>query len=174
MSTGRMTNTGMLYGPLCHCRCRRRSASYLYLVLSGSGLRSSLSSLFFLRSLTRSCFCNRFSSETNALVRVFITLQLTGCFAFAFMVFSAILFASTVKRHPIWFNFCLSFIVFSLSYSLLAFAPGRQQRNEAPSEGVCIAQAVMVYAAPFLYASPSEELMDEEYIDMDLEQRQRH
>ncbi|KAH6871456.1 hypothetical protein BKA70DRAFT_1355756 [Coprinopsis sp. MPI-PUGE-AT-0042] len=98
------------------------------------------------------------SSETNALVRVFITLQLTGCFAFAFMVFSAILFASTVKRHPIWFNFCLSFIVFSLSYSLLAFAPGQQGRDGAP-EGVCIAQAAMVYAAPFLAPSASLALL---------------
>ncbi|KAH6901207.1 hypothetical protein BKA70DRAFT_1388432 [Coprinopsis sp. MPI-PUGE-AT-0042] len=98
------------------------------------------------------------SSETNALVRVFITLQLTGCFAFAFMVFSAILFASTVKRHPIWFNFCLSFIVFSLSYSLLAFAPGQQGRDGAP-EGVCIAQAAMVYAAPFLAPSASLALV---------------
>ncbi|KAH6880228.1 hypothetical protein BKA70DRAFT_1447512 [Coprinopsis sp. MPI-PUGE-AT-0042] len=71
------------------------------------------------------------------------------------MVFSAILFASTVKRHPIWFNFCLSFIVFSLSYSLLAFAPGQQGRD-----GVCIAQAAMVYAVPFLWVSlaPSASL----------------
>ncbi|KAH6880227.1 hypothetical protein BKA70DRAFT_1344417 [Coprinopsis sp. MPI-PUGE-AT-0042] len=56
-----MTNTGMLYGPLCHCRCRRRSASYLYLVLSGSGLRSFLSSVFFLRSSSRSSSFNGFS-----------------------------------------------------------------------------------------------------------------
>jgi hypothetical protein len=65
------------------------------------------------------------------------------------MVFSAILFASTVKRHPIWFNFCLSFIVFSLSYSLLAFA-GQQGQEDVTKGGVCIAQAAMVYAAPFL------------------------
>ncbi|KAH6908796.1 hypothetical protein BKA70DRAFT_252961 [Coprinopsis sp. MPI-PUGE-AT-0042] len=95
------------------------------------------------------------SNTNHVLVRVFVILQLLGCFAFAFMVFSALVFPS-VKRHPIWYNFCASWIIFSLSYSLLSFA-GQQQTQR--THNVCVAQAAMVYAAPFIAGAASLSLV---------------
>lgn len=95
------------------------------------------------------------SGTDHVLVRVFVTLQLLGCFAFALMVFSALVFPS-VKRHPIWYNFCMSWIIFSLSYCLLAFAG---QQHTPQTRNVCIAQAAMVYAAPFIAGAASLSLV---------------
>ncbi|KAH6880183.1 hypothetical protein BKA70DRAFT_1344053 [Coprinopsis sp. MPI-PUGE-AT-0042] len=91
----------------------------------------------------------------QAMILLCWALHLIGCFIFAFMLVSAILFASTVKRHPIWYNFCLSFIVSSLPYSLLAFVGEREDPLELPKRRLCIAQAVLIYAAPFLAPSAS-------------------
>ncbi|EFI26737.1 hypothetical protein CC1G_15661 [Coprinopsis cinerea okayama7 len=95
-------------------------------------------------------------AESNvALVRVFIILQMIGCFSFAFMIFSALVFPS-VRRHPVWYNFCLSWVMFSLSYSLLSFAG---QQFTLSSQTICKAQAAMVYAAPFLAGGSSIALV---------------
>ncbi|KAH6901242.1 hypothetical protein BKA70DRAFT_691382 [Coprinopsis sp. MPI-PUGE-AT-0042] len=98
-------------------------------------------------------------ASDQALVRVFLALQLTGCFIFVVMFASALVFASTVKRHPIWFSFCLSFIIFSFSYSLLVFTGGQQDASELAMQGVCRAQAALIYAAPFLAPSASMALI---------------
>lgn len=51
-------------------------------------------------------------------------------------------------RCLVWYSFCASWLVFSASFSLLAFAG--QQFSATQSEGLCIAQAGLVYAAPIL------------------------
>ncbi|TFK25327.1 hypothetical protein FA15DRAFT_590696 [Coprinopsis marcescibilis] len=94
--------------------------------------------------------------ETSVgLVHVFVILHMMGCFAFVLMVFSALAFPK-VKRHPIWYNFCLAWVVFSLSYALLSF--GGQQFS-TPSRSLCITQAALVYAAPFLSGCASLALV---------------
>lgn len=93
-------------------------------------------------------------SPDPALARVFLALQLTGCAVFVFMLITALVFRSTIKRSPVWYNFCLSFVTFSLSYSLLLFT-GEKSDPAQPilGTGVCIGQAALVYGAPFLASS---------------------
>ena len=89
-------------------------------------------------------------SAEQPLAYVFLALQLTGCGVFLFMVLTALIFRSSVTRHPVWYNFCLSFIVYTLSYSLLVFSRKRNDPSELVKTDICIGQAVLVYAAPFL------------------------
>ncbi|TFK41760.1 hypothetical protein BDQ12DRAFT_733211 [Crucibulum laeve] len=95
------------------------------------------------------------SIENEALVRAFIGLQLAGAFSFLLMVGSALVLKS-VKRHAIWFSFCISWIIFGLSYTLLSFA-GRQ--FSTPSFGLCVTQAALVYSAPPLAGCTSLSLV---------------
>lgn len=86
-------------------------------------------------------------TEINVgVVRAIMTLHMIACFAFSFMLLSAVILPE-VKRHTVWYSFCLSWIFFTLSYSLLSF--GGQQFN-GRADGLCAAQAVMVHTAPFL------------------------
>lgn len=99
-------------------------------------------------------------APNHTVVSAFFALQLAGCAIFAFMFISALVSPKTIKRHPIWYNFALSFIIFSLSYSILAFAPGlRNNPHELAGSGICVAQAALIYAAPFLAPSASAALI---------------
>ena len=91
-------------------------------------------------------------SPRQKVVIVFYALQLVGGALFALISISALIFSSQVKRHPIWHNFFLSFVVYSVSYSLLAFDPELEHETLAiiAKKKVCIAQAILVYAAPLL------------------------
>ncbi|KAJ3501611.1 hypothetical protein NMY22_g18866 [Coprinellus aureogranulatus] len=95
-------------------------------------------------------------STATPLVKAFLALHLISVFLFAFIIFSAILFRS-VKRCPVWYSFCASWLVFSASFALLGFAG--QQFSATQSKGLCIAQAGLVYAAPFLGGSASAALV---------------
>ncbi|TEB31055.1 hypothetical protein FA13DRAFT_1764259 [Coprinellus micaceus] len=92
----------------------------------------------------------------TSLVRAFLALHLMSIFLFALTMFSAILFRS-VKRCPMWYSFCASWLMFSASFSLLAFAG--QQFSLTQSKNLCIAQAGLVYAAPFLAGCASAALV---------------
>uniref|UniRef100_A0A8H8CEU6 Uncharacterized protein n=1 Tax=Psilocybe cubensis TaxID=181762 RepID=A0A8H8CEU6_PSICU len=89
------------------------------------------------------------STDTTPFVTAFLVLQLSGAGIFALVVFSALIFRTAAKRHPIWFSFCISWIVFGVSYALLLVA-GQQFRRPAPERALCTVQAASVYAAPFL------------------------
>lgn len=80
------------------------------------------------------------------MVYAFLALQISGACAFAFIILSACIFRG-VKRHPMWFSFGISWIVFAISYSLM-FLAGQQWVK--PMKALCIAQAGMIYAVPFL------------------------
>ncbi|KAF8157154.1 hypothetical protein B0H34DRAFT_489351 [Crassisporium funariophilum] len=92
-----------------------------------------------------------------ALVDTFVTLQIAGAVGFALIVLSASI-SSNAKRHPVWFSFCISWIVFGLSYSLLVFS-GQQYDSPAGGSKVCITQAALVYATPILEAGTSTGLV---------------
>ncbi|KAF9561180.1 hypothetical protein CPC08DRAFT_707612 [Agrocybe pediades] len=84
----------------------------------------------------------------TALIDAFLVLQITGAVAFAIIVLSACIFRQNAKRHPIWFSFCVSWILFGISYSFLLFAG--QQFKLSPKRIPCTIQAGLVYAAPYL------------------------
>ncbi|KAF8198472.1 hypothetical protein BJ912DRAFT_26969 [Pholiota molesta] len=86
-------------------------------------------------------------SERNiAFVDAFLALQLSGAALFSLIVLSACLARGT-KRHPIFYSFCISWIVFGISYSLLLFAG---QQFKRPGRIICTIQAALIYASPFL------------------------
>jgi hypothetical protein len=58
---------------------------------------------------------------------------------------------SNVRRHITWINFCMSWILSSLSYCLLLFA--RQDYGPEPNHILCLVQSPLIYAAPTLYVS---------------------
>ncbi|KAF8886777.1 hypothetical protein BD779DRAFT_1529616, partial [Infundibulicybe gibba] len=87
------------------------------------------------------------------LVYVFNVLHLVGAVGFTLILISA--FLSRAKRHPIWFNFCVSWIAYCLSACTLFFAG--QTAN--PSVKLCIVQAALAYSAPPLVASATLSLV---------------
>ncbi|PPQ87947.1 hypothetical protein CVT25_001132, partial [Psilocybe cyanescens] len=84
-------------------------------------------------------------------VTAFLVLQLSGATIFAFVVLSACIFREA-KRHPIWFSFCISWIAFGLSYSLLLLTG---QQFKKPARVPCTIQSSLIYAAPFLVMGSS-------------------
>lgn len=81
----------------------------------------------------------------EALINVFISLQLLGLFG-GILVFFTVVFSSIAQRHITWYNFILSWIIFTTSYSLLFFSG--QLKDAVPDLQVCVAQAALIYAAP--------------------------
>ncbi|KAF5317245.1 hypothetical protein D9611_003470 [Ephemerocybe angulata] len=97
------------------------------------------------------------SESLNAsLVHAFISISIVSAVLFALMIFSALAFRK-VQRCPIWYSFCASWLTFSASFSLLSFAG--QQFNSSQDRDLCLAQAGLVYAAPFLVGCTSTGLV---------------
>ncbi|KAF9445361.1 hypothetical protein P691DRAFT_735097 [Macrolepiota fuliginosa MF-IS2] len=90
-----------------------------------------------------------------ALVNIFIALQITGTLGFFLILLTAFL-SPQVFRHPTWFSFCLSWIVWGVSFSLLFFAG---QQTHVTSQSLCIAQSALVYAVPVLTGLTSVALV---------------
>lgn len=82
------------------------------------------------------------------LIHTFIALQLSGPSIFLLILATALLCKTRINRHPVWYNFCVSWVVFGVSFSLLTLC-GEQFKFE-PRKRVCFVQAGLVYAAPFL------------------------
>jgi dipeptide/tripeptide permease len=53
-----------------------------------------------------------------------------------------------IRRHPVWINFALTWIIFGISYILLYICG--QAHGPEPSLSLCLSQAALVYAAPVL------------------------
>ena len=83
------------------------------------------------------------------LIHTFIALQLSGASIFLFILVLALLCRTRINRRPVWYNFCVSWVVFGVSFSLLTLC-GEQFKIE-PRKRVCLVQAGLVYAAPFLF-----------------------
>ena len=79
------------------------------------------------------------------LIRIFISLQLFGLFGVAIML-ATVLFFRGPLRHPTWISFALSWIIFTVSYTLLFFAG--QLAGPEPDYYLCLIQASMIYAVP--------------------------
>lgn len=79
------------------------------------------------------------------LINVFISFNLFGFFGTILMLLT-VCFSRAAPRHPTWFSFAFSWIISTLSYSLL-FLAGRLTGPE-PEYGLCLIQSIMVYSAP--------------------------
>lgn len=87
-----------------------------------------------------------FSERNVAFVDAFLALHLTGAVLFLLIILSTVLLPGG-KRHPIFFSFCLSWIVFGLSYSFLLLCG---QQFKRPTRIVCTIQAALIYSSPLL------------------------
>jgi hypothetical protein len=87
------------------------------------------------------------------LVEAFVVLQLVGGALFLLiLVLASIAQHRGASRHSTFFSFCLAWIIFCVSYALLAFA-GQQISSIPPNHWLCIVQTALVYGAPPLASS---------------------
>ncbi|RDB27558.1 hypothetical protein Hypma_003850 [Hypsizygus marmoreus] len=97
--------------------------------------------------------------RNHSLVQAFVALQIIGGSAFVLVVLSAFVAQRRGgSRHPTFFSFCFSWIIFCISYALLSFA-GQQVAVPGPDHGLCVVQAALVYAAPPLAGSATVSLV---------------
>ncbi|KAH0582081.1 hypothetical protein H2248_011736 [Termitomyces sp. 'cryptogamus'] len=92
----------------------------------------------------------------NRGVQAFVALQILGAVLFVMITTTAFVAQRRGgSRHPTFFSFCFSWIVFCASYALLTFA-GQQER---PDHSMCTVHAALVYAAPPLAGSTTVSLV---------------
>ncbi|KAJ7636730.1 hypothetical protein FB45DRAFT_449330 [Roridomyces roridus] len=90
------------------------------------------------------------SPDHDTLINVFVALQMIGLIGSVALVLTTTL-SSRAPRTPTWQNFFTSWIISTISYSLLLFAG--QLRSRDPPFGVCLAQAGLIYGTPSLAAA---------------------
>ncbi|KAJ7742157.1 hypothetical protein DFH07DRAFT_836879 [Mycena maculata] len=90
------------------------------------------------------------SPNRTVLINVFLTLQILGLIGSCALVLTTTL-SSRAPRNATWQNFFTSWIISTVSYSLLLFGGQVNQRN--PTFGVCVAQAGLIYGIPSLTAA---------------------
>ncbi|KAJ3921939.1 hypothetical protein F5877DRAFT_75697 [Lentinula edodes] len=94
------------------------------------------------------------SQHDASLIILFFVLQLIGLVGSIFTI--VIAHFSLIRRHLTWYNFLASWIISSLSYSLLLFAGQINLSGEKKSEvpfGLCVFQSSVIYASPPLSAA---------------------
>jgi len=84
------------------------------------------------------------------LINIFLTLQMLGLIGSCTLVLTTTL-SSRAPRNATWQNFFTSWIISTVSYSLLLFSG--QVNVPEPAFGVCLAQAGLVYGIPSLTAA---------------------
>ncbi|KIK61433.1 hypothetical protein GYMLUDRAFT_582984 [Collybiopsis luxurians FD-317 M1] len=95
------------------------------------------------------------SSREQALYILFTVFQLAGLGGLIIIFITAWATSVVQKRHLCWSSFILSWIISSLSYSLLAGTSLDWQ----PGYSLCLAQAVLIYTVPTLTACTSLALV---------------
>ncbi|KAG7086857.1 hypothetical protein E1B28_002778 [Marasmius oreades] len=93
--------------------------------------------------------------QPAALTDLFFALQLTSLGGFLIILLTVLLSDRVTKRHPIWVNFILSWIISCISYS---FMVGHSIDWEPPRE-LCLTQAILVYTVPSLTAGATFALL---------------
>ncbi|CAL1717351.1 unnamed protein product [Somion occarium] len=87
--------------------------------------------------------------DDNVMLDVFLAFQFIGGIGNIAMLLTAI-FSRRVIRHSTWLNFCVTWVIFSISYTLLFFA-GQQRSSLQTAYPLCLTQASLIYGAPVLY-----------------------
>ncbi|KAK0192389.1 hypothetical protein F5146DRAFT_1039599 [Armillaria mellea] len=93
-------------------------------------------------------------SEKRCLV-AFYVLQLTGFMGLLIILLTGTFSPTVAKRHVCWLNFIISWIISTISYSLLV---GHSMDWEPP-HGLCLTQAILVYSVPTLTACTTTALV---------------
>ncbi|KAJ7216731.1 hypothetical protein B0H12DRAFT_1154069 [Mycena haematopus] len=86
----------------------------------------------------------------TTLINIFLTLQILGLIGSCALVLTTTL-SNRAPRNATWQNFFTSWIISTVSYSLLLFS-GQANKRE-PTFGVCLAQAGLIYGIPSLTAA---------------------
>ncbi|KAJ7669484.1 hypothetical protein DFH06DRAFT_1181310 [Mycena polygramma] len=86
----------------------------------------------------------------KALINIFLTLQMLGLIGSVALVLTTTL-SSRASRNATWQNFFTSWIISTVSYSLLMWSG--QLYIPEPSFGICLAQAGLIYGIPSLTAA---------------------
>ncbi|KAK0467159.1 uncharacterized protein EV420DRAFT_1700105 [Desarmillaria tabescens] len=90
----------------------------------------------------------RFKGINNTVAaHVSDVLQISAAAGFLLVVLTAVL-SRHVQRHFTWLNFCVSWIISCISYTLLVFT-GNGSKHAPPFE-LCVVQAALIYGAPVL------------------------
>ncbi|KAF8522092.1 hypothetical protein BU17DRAFT_87191 [Hysterangium stoloniferum] len=86
------------------------------------------------------------ASGGNTTLIVFLALQIIGGqVGVPFILFTIFLSPETVRRHVCFVNFCISWLIYSVSYVLLLY--GGQIETPVPSHSLCLAQTALTYGA---------------------------
>jgi len=86
------------------------------------------------------------AKEIDYDVVVYFALHIFGGLIGMPLLLLTVTFSRNITRHPLWIGFCGSWILYSLSYTLLLYI-GRISSLHAPHV-LCLLQAGMVYGAP--------------------------
>ncbi|KAI0337239.1 hypothetical protein BDW22DRAFT_1433464 [Trametopsis cervina] len=97
------------------------------------------------------------SDDNHVEAKIFVTFQLLGGLGNLAMLVTA-LASKRVNRHVTWLNFCITWIIYVISYTLLLYS-GHQFSEEPPAFALCLTQAALVYGAPVLVASSTVSLV---------------
>ncbi|KIK58599.1 hypothetical protein GYMLUDRAFT_74867 [Collybiopsis luxurians FD-317 M1] len=110
-------------------------------------------------------------------LKAFVALELFGGIGMLILLVSALLSQmriirpitvdstpKTINRSLTWFSFCISWIISASSFCLLFFAGKQFDVNELPSYGLCLTQAVLVYASPPLTGATTFALFFEMWL----------
>jgi hypothetical protein len=90
------------------------------------------------------------------LVKVFISFHLFGLFG-TLIILVTVLCSRSIQRHATWFSFAISWIISTVSYSLLFW--GGSLAKKKPPYTLCLIQGIMIYAAPPLTAGTTLALV---------------
>ncbi|KAF7348664.1 hypothetical protein MVEN_01385000 [Mycena venus] len=90
------------------------------------------------------------TTHHTVLINIFLTLQILGLVGSCALVLTTTL-SHRAPRNATWQNFFTSWIISTVSYSLLLFS-GQVNKPE-PTFGVCLAQAGLIYGIPSLTAA---------------------
>ncbi|KAK7437495.1 hypothetical protein VKT23_018566 [Stygiomarasmius scandens] len=92
-------------------------------------------------------------SQTIVVLNVFFAFQLFGLAGLSIILLTAAI--TRAWKHPSWINFCVTWIISSISYCLLLGRP----LHYVPPHQLCFAQAVLIYTVPTLTASATLSLV---------------
>ncbi|KAI0752272.1 hypothetical protein BC629DRAFT_1214931 [Irpex lacteus] len=97
------------------------------------------------------------SDPNHIEAKIFVTFHIIGGLGNLLMLITAIA-SRRVSRHVTWINFCVTWVIFAISYTLLFYA-GRQFSEAEPSFPLCLTQAGLIYGAPVLGACSTLSLV---------------
>lgn len=100
--------------------------------------------------------------DQKVYIRAFMTLFFIGGIGNLAMLLTAV-FSAKVPRNLTWMNFCVTWIIFSLSYTLLFIA---NQLHGEPAFPLCLTQAALIYGAPILPSFAGAALVVEIWLSM--------